>query len=106
LSFPTGILTWRDGCLITAAPDILLLSDSDGDGLADVRTTLFTGFNPGNQQLRVNGLRWGLDGWVYCANGGHHVNYGKDVSITSSLTGEKIALGARDFRFQPDTGEF
>jgi putative membrane-bound dehydrogenase-like protein len=105
LSFPTGILTWRNGCLVTAAPDILLLKDTDGDDRADVRDPLFTGFNPGNQQLRVNGLRWGLDGWVYCANGGHHVNYGKDVSITSRLTGAKIALGARDFRFKPDTGE-
>ena len=43
---------------------------------------------------------------MYCANGGHHVNYGKDVAITSTLTGEKIALGSRDFRFKPDTGEF
>jgi len=105
LSFPTGILTWRDGCLVTAAPDIIRLEDRDGDGRADRREVLFTGFNPGNQQLRLNGLRWGADGWVYCANGGHHVNYGKDVSITSTLTGQKIALGARDFRFKPDTGE-
>ena len=67
---------------------------------------LLTGFLEGNQQLRVNGLRWGLDGWVYCANGGHHVNYGKDIAITSTLTGEKFALGSRDFRFKPDTGEF
>lgn len=106
LSFPTGILTWRDGCLVTAAPDILLLRDTDGDGRADVQKPLLTGFNVGNQQLRINGLRWGLDGWVYCANGGHNVNYGKDVKITSVLTGERIALGSRDFRFRPDTGEF
>jgi len=106
LSFPTGILTWRDGCLVTAAPEILFLRDTDGDGRVDERQVLFTGFNTGNQQLRVNGLRWGLDGWVYCANGGHHVGYGKDVSVTSLLTGEKIALGTRDFRFDPDTGAF
>ena len=105
LSFPTGILTWRDGCLITAAPEILFLRDEDGDGRAEKRAPLFTGFNTGNQQLRINGLRWGLDGWVYCANGGHHVNYGKEVSVRSVRTGEQIALGARDFRFRPDTGE-
>ena len=91
--------------LVTAAPDILFLKDSDGDGKADVRTKLFSGFNEGNQQLRTNGLRWGLDGWVYCANGGHHVNYGTAVSIVSTITGEKIALGSRDFRIKPDTGE-
>jgi putative membrane-bound dehydrogenase-like protein len=105
LNFPTGILTWRDGCLVTAAPEILFLRDGDGDGRAEAPTVLFTGFSVGNQQLRVNGLRWGLDGWVYAANGGHHVNYGKDVSITCLITGGKTALGARDFRFKPDTGE-
>lgn len=106
LNFPNGILCWRGGCLVTAAPDVLFLQDTQGTGRADVRRKLLTGFQEGNQQLRVNGLRWGLDGWVYCANGGHHVNYGKDIAITSTLTGEKIALGSRDFRFKPDTGEF
>jgi putative membrane-bound dehydrogenase-like protein len=105
LRFPTGILTWRDGCLITAAPEVLLLRDKDGDGKMDESKALLTGFLEGNQQLRVNGLRWGLDGWVYCANGGHNANYGKDIHITSTLTGEKVALGSRDFRFKPDTGE-
>ncbi|WP_170156748.1 PVC-type heme-binding CxxCH protein [Roseimicrobium gellanilyticum] len=105
LRFPTGILTWRDGCLITAAPEVLLLRDKDDDGKMDESKALLTGFMEGNQQLRVNGLRWGLDGWVYCANGGHTANYGKDVNVTSTLTGEKVALGSRDFRFKPDTGE-
>jgi putative membrane-bound dehydrogenase-like protein len=106
LNFPTGILCWRGGCLVTAAPDVLFLKDTMGTGKSDVPKKLLTGFLEGNQQLRVNGLRWGLDGWVYCANGGHNVNYGKDIAITSTLTGEKIALGSRDFRFKPDTGEF
>jgi len=106
LNFPTGVLTWRDGCLITAAPAIMFLKDSDGDGKADVQKKLFTGFFEGNQQLRINALRWGLDGWVYCANGGANPNYGKQTSIKSEFTGDKIALGSRDFRLKPDTGEF
>ena len=39
LNFPTGILTWRDGILVTAAPDILLLRDTNGDGKADPSTS-------------------------------------------------------------------
>ncbi|MFN9911758.1 MAG: PVC-type heme-binding CxxCH protein, partial [Pirellulaceae bacterium] len=62
LSFPNGILTWREGAIVTAAPDILYLEESDGDGKADRREVLITGLNEGNQQLRPNGLRWGLDG--------------------------------------------
>ena len=105
LNFPTGILAWRDGVIVTAAPDILFLRDTNGDGKADVKQVLLTGFFEGNQQLRVNGLRWGLDNWVYCANGGHRAGYGDKVVITSKLTGKGVELGSRDFRFRPDTGE-
>ncbi|MBI3881446.1 MAG: c-type cytochrome [Verrucomicrobia bacterium] len=103
LSFPNGLLTWRDGVLVTAAPDILFVKDSTGDGIADIREPLFQGFFEGNQQLRVNGLRWGLDNWVYCAIGAHHGNYGKNL-LRSKLTGAEFDLGARDFRIRPDTG--
>ena len=41
----------------------------DGDGKADQSRSLFTGFGEGNQQHRVNGFGWGLDDWIYCANG-------------------------------------
>ena len=100
LSYPTGILTWREGVIVTAAPDIFFISP---DG---TKKLLYTGFSTGNQQLRVNGLRWGMDGWVYCAAGAHHGGYNKGTQIECKLTGEKIDLGSRDFRFKPDTGEF
>jgi putative membrane-bound dehydrogenase-like protein len=106
LNFPTGILLWRDGALVTAAPDILFLRDTDGDGKADEKKILFTGFPEGNQQLRINGLRWGLDNWVYCAMGAHYRGYAAGTKVKSLLTGQEIAMGSRDFRFRPDTGEF
>ncbi|HUS36711.1 MAG TPA: PVC-type heme-binding CxxCH protein, partial [Verrucomicrobiae bacterium] len=106
LSFPTGLITWRDGVIVTAAPEIIFLRDTDNDGRADTRQVLFSGFLEGNQQLRINGLRWGLDNWIYCAVGGHYRGYGAAVKIKSHLTGEEIPLGSRDFRFRPDTGEF
>lgn len=105
LNFPNGILTWRDGVLVTAAPHILFLRDSDGDGRADQTEVLFEGFQEGNQQLRLNGLRYGLDNWVYCANGGHHANYGVGTKVTSRRLGRSYEIGSRDFRIQPDTGE-
>ena len=67
--FPTSVLPVRGGLLVAAAPDILFLQDTDGDGTADRREVLLTGFAEGNQQLRVNGLTWGADNWVYGANG-------------------------------------
>ena len=99
INFPNGVLPWRKGVLVTAAPEIFYAEDTDGDGKADVRKPLFQGFVEGNPQLRVNGLQWGLDGWVYCANGW---SSGK---IRCVKTGEVIDLARQDFRFQPDTGK-
>jgi putative membrane-bound dehydrogenase-like protein len=105
LSFPTGLLTWRDGVIVTAAPEIVFLRDTDGDGKADSREVLVSGLMQGNQQLRANGLRWGLDGWVYCAAGGHHRGHGAGNKVRSVRADKEVSVGALDFRFKPDTGE-
>ncbi|MBX6314314.1 MAG: VCBS repeat-containing protein, partial [Isosphaeraceae bacterium] len=98
LGFPTGIMPWRDGVLISCAPDILFAADRDGDGKADVREVLFTGFREGNQQHRVNGFDLGLDGWVYAANGD------SGGLIRSTKTGEQVPIAGRDIRLRPDEG--
>jgi putative membrane-bound dehydrogenase-like protein len=96
--FPTGLMAWRDGVLVTAAGELFFARDTDGDGRADERRTLFAGFNPGNQQHRVNGLRWGMDGWCYLANGD---SGGK---VESRQTGQTVDISGRDLRIRPDDG--
>lgn len=99
LGYPTGVMAWRKGAIITTAPEVFYAEDTDGDGKADLRESLFTGFGEGNQQHRVNGLRWGLDNWVYLANGDSGGN------LLSVKTGQKLNLGRRDLRVKPDSGE-
>ena len=99
LPFPTSVMPWGKGALVASAPDLLYAEDTDGDGLADVRRVLFTGFNPGNQQHRFNGFEWGLDGWVYLANGD------SGGTVRSVATGKTVKLGGRDLRVRPGTGE-
>jgi len=98
LNFPTGIMAWRDGVLVTAAPEIIYAEDTDGDGRADRRETLYSGFGEGNQQHRVNHLRWGLDHWVYLANGD------SGGVIQSAKTGKRVDIRGRDLRIRPDEG--
>lgn len=100
LNFPTGILPWRDGVLVTAAPDVLFLADTDGDGKADKQEVLFTGFTQGNPQLRVNSPTFGLDNWVYLANG-----LSSRGKVRSAKTGQEVEVSGRDVRIRPDTGE-
>jgi putative membrane-bound dehydrogenase-like protein len=100
LPFPTGVTPYGKGVLVTCAPDIFYAEDTDGDGKADKKEVLFTGFREGNQQHRVNGLVWGLDNWFYGANGD---SGGK---VKSLKTGKVVDISGRDFRLKPDTGEF
>ncbi len=99
LPFPTGVKVWRDGVLVTAAPDIIFAKDTDGDGKADRREVLYRGFGEGNQQHRVNGLRWGLDNWLYVGNGD------SDGRVKSLKTGRIVNVRGRDLCIRPDTGE-
>ncbi len=101
IPFPNGLLAHRDGILVTAAPDILYLKDTNGDGKADQREVILTGFNAGNQQLRVNGLAWNYDGWVYAANGRN----GGNITSPKRPDAPAVNIDRHDLRFKPDTGE-
>lgn len=99
LLFPTAVKTWRDGILVLCPPELFYAEDRDGDGRADTRQALFRGFAPGNPQHRANGLRWGMDGWLYIANGD------SGGTIESVKTGHSVSISGRDVRIRPDTGE-
>jgi putative membrane-bound dehydrogenase-like protein len=98
IPFPNGIKVWRNGVIVSTAPDVFYAEDQDGDEKSDHREVLFTGFVEGNQQHRVNGLRWGLDNWLYLANGD------SGGEITSTKTGQRLNISGRDLRIRPDDG--
>jgi putative membrane-bound dehydrogenase-like protein len=98
LEFPTGVLPWGKGVLVTCAPEIFYAEDTDGDGKADLRQTLYVGFTRGNPQHRVNTLAWGLDNWIYCANGD------SGGGVKSLKTGSVLNIRGRDLRIKPDQG--
>jgi putative membrane-bound dehydrogenase-like protein len=97
LGFPTGVLPWRNGILVTCAPDIFWVENVNGK--PGKKEVLFTGFGQGNQQHRVNSLVWGLNNWLYVANGDSGGN------IKSLKTGKTLSMSGRDLRIRPDTGE-
>lgn len=99
LAYPNGVMAWRDGVLLTVAPQVLYAVDRDGDDRADEVRMLYEGFVPGNQQHRCNGLVWGLDGWVHLCNGD------SGGQVRSLITGAEVEIRGRDLRIRPDTGE-
>ncbi|MCC5938331.1 MAG: c-type cytochrome [Lunatimonas sp.] len=103
LTYPNGIMVWRGGVFVTCAPDIYYFKDTNGDGVADVKKVVLTGFNADKTaQIRASHPTLGLDGWVYVTGG---LNGG---SVTSPEHPDRAAvtLSSSDGRFHPDTFEF
>ncbi|QDU21122.1 PVC-type heme-binding CxxCH protein [Urbifossiella limnaea] len=97
LRFPMGVTPWDGGIVAAVAPDLLYLKDTDGDGKADVKRVLYTGFNLANIQQMVNGLQWGLDNWVYGVCGSD----GGVVKSAEKADAPEVNLRNRGFRFRP-----
>ena len=97
--FPTSVFPWKDGMLVTSPPNLLFAQDTNGDGSADDISILYTGFNLGNQQHLINGMHWGLDGWIYLANGDSGGN------VRAAGSDQAINIDGRDIRIRPETGE-
>lgn len=101
LAWPSGVLPYLGGILVTSAPNLLYFKDTDNDGKADVREVVLTGFGEGNQQLRVNSPTWGLDNWIYMANG----RSGGAVRKPGDEPAKAVNIARNDLRYQPITGE-
>lgn len=103
LTYPNGILPWKGGVFVTCAPHIYYFKDTDGDGIADQKDIVLTGFNSNQTaQIRVSHPILGLDGWVYVTSG---LNNG---DITSPIHPDRPAVSFKsaDGRFNPETFEF
>lgn len=96
LTFPNGVMPWKGGVLVTCAPDLLFLQDTNHDGRADLREVWFTGFDPSNTtQLRVSHPTLSIDNWIYVTSG--------LVSGKIRCPGDTNVLELKtDFRFRPD----
>jgi putative membrane-bound dehydrogenase-like protein len=102
LSWPTGVVPFDGGVFIAVAPHILYAKDTDGDGVADIKRTVFTGFGTENVQGLLNGLLWGVDGWIY---GSASSNGGLIRNLTRP-NDPPVSVRGRDFRFKPDGSAF
>lgn len=100
LAWPTAVCCWDGGVFVADAPDILWLRDADGDGVADERRVVFTGFGTTNVQGLINSFAFGLDGRIYgsaSSTGGNVRRVGPD----GQAVGEPVKLAGRDFSFDP-----
>ena len=101
LGFPTGVLPWRNGILVTCAPDILYAEDTDGDGKADKREVLYQRLRRGQSAASRERAEVGPRRLAVLRP------RRRESAARSSCvkTGGRANANGRDFRIRPDTGE-
>ncbi|MCF0038804.1 PVC-type heme-binding CxxCH protein [Dyadobacter fanqingshengii] len=95
LSIPTGLVFANGGIIVSQAPHMLFLQDTNGDDKADVKKILFSGFGTGDTHAGPSNLHYGFDNWVY-GSVGYSGFKGKFGSADSLNFGQAL------FRFKPD----
>ena len=107
LAWPTGVIWANGGLYVIATPDIWFFKDADGDGKAEVREKVFTGFGTGLKLLNVQGLanspQWGLDNRIHILAGGGNRGV---VTCLKRPELKGAELGGKDFWFDPRTHDF
>ena len=65
LLIPTGLEVGDGGVYVAQSTELLHFRDTDGDGKADVRRTVLSGFGTEDTHHNLHTLRWGPDGRLY-----------------------------------------
>jgi len=91
LQYPAGVYAWRDGGVVACAPDVFFARDTNGDGVADERQVLLSGFALANTQHRVHGFTYGLDHKLYFGVGSD----AKEIDL-HAIDGNKEKVDIRD----------
>jgi len=66
---PVSVLPWGKGCLVAQGPDMLYISDEDGDFKADKKTKLITGFGFQDTHTGIHQLVRTPGSWINFSQG-------------------------------------
>ncbi|MBX3240062.1 MAG: c-type cytochrome [Chitinophagaceae bacterium] len=81
LTIPMSILPYKNGAYVAQGSELFFLKDADGDGKADQRDSLFTGFGFTDTHTMTHSLVKGPGGWIYFSHGA--LNKGEVTSYTN-----------------------
>ena len=98
LDLVTGFVFYKDGVIVTQAPDILWIRDTQHTGKADKVEVLYHGLGTRDTHAVINNPRWGWDGWIYATHG-----YSDSQKVTNGDGSKRFGtIGSGVVRFKPD----
>lgn len=88
-----SVCCYDGGVFVIGHPHLWYFKDTDGNGQADVRKIVLSGFGKDNVQALANNMKWGLENRILVA-GGRNPN-----ALTRD--GKPVMPGTSDFAFDP-----
>lgn len=96
IPYPMGGTFYQGSFYVAAPPHLMRFTDTDGDGVADKREQLLTGWTLNHNAATLSGPFIGPDGWLYMCD----ARRGFDITTKE---GQRLqGKGARIWRCRPD----
>ncbi|NNE92033.1 MAG: DUF1080 domain-containing protein [Verrucomicrobiales bacterium] len=104
LAMPLGILPWGEGdsAYVLHGKDLLLLTDTDGDGKSDKREVVLTGFGVQDSHLFPHQFTRAPGGWIWMAQGLFNNSEVRKPGSKKSVSWPKCSLA----RMRPNGSDF
>jgi putative membrane-bound dehydrogenase-like protein len=96
LNIATSLVCVDGGAIVQNGTETLFLKDTDGDGSADVRHVLLTGWGLGDTHGGVSNLRYGPDNWIWGMQG-----YNASTPTADGKVLAKFQMGFFRMKFEP-----
>jgi putative heme-binding domain-containing protein len=90
-----------DTAIVYSIPNIWMLTDWDGDGFAESRLPLYTGFGYTDTHGGSSSFLYWIDGWIYATHGFRNRSEVRDLN--GHVT---VVDSGNTFRFRPDGTDF
>lgn len=97
LHIPTAVLPGDGGCYVANSVEVLFLRDTNGDGVADERRVVLSGFGTEDTHHLVHTFRWGPEGMLWM---------NQSIYIHTHLEtpyGVRRLLGGGMWHYRPET---
>ncbi|WP_299469413.1 PVC-type heme-binding CxxCH protein [uncultured Gimesia sp.] len=100
MTLPTAVCSYKGGVFVGAPPYVYYCKDTDGDGKADLREIVMTGFgrDKGDEGM-INSFRWGLDNKIHFSTG----TDGGEITVAADKEKRTYNTRGRGVILDPET---
>ena len=103
LDSPVAVACWAGGVFVGVVPDLWYFRDTDGNGKADVKKKVLTGFDRDRAgEAMLNSFRWGPDNRFHIATG----LAGGNLRPADRPDAKPVLVRRQNIRFDPRTAHF